>query len=53
MADSKPVEYVNKVSGAKISGAVYQKLNKRLKAKYVKVQPPKAKKKAATPAEAK
>lgn len=48
------VEYVNTVSGAKISGTVYNQLKKELKSKYTKVKASKAtKKKTATPTEAK
>jgi len=50
MADAKPMEYENTVSGARISGTVYGELNKGMKARYVKV---KASKKKATPPEAK
>ena len=50
MAEAKPTEWENTVSGARISGTVYQELNKAMKAKYVKV---KAKKAKATPPEAK
>ena len=49
MADAKPSEWENTISGARISGTVYQQLNKGMKAKYVKV---KACKKNATPPEA-
>jgi len=42
-------EYQNTVSGAKISGTVYNELNKQMKSKYTLVKKSKAK----TPAEAK
>ena len=57
MADEKKeapanANYKNKVSGAIVSGTVYNKMNKKLKSRYVKVKeaPKKAK---PTPPEAK
>ena len=54
MADQTPRtrEYENIVSGAKISGTVYEKLNKGLKQKYQMVKSSKGKK-TKTPEEAK
>lgn len=49
----KDVQYENIVSGAKISGTVYNKLNKKMKVKYVKSHTSKASKKATAPKEAK
>jgi hypothetical protein len=50
MSETALSEWENSVSGARISGTVYQQLNKELKSRYVKV---KAKKGKATPPEAK